>query len=320
MATSFLVSGMHKFDDPVTGAHLRVQDEWHLDGQPVTQECYRFCTELRKDRAFTGCKFGIVDEQNFGVKNCMWVYFPDEIYCRGVVGFMDIGIISITRKYFVESEYIANRKVKSDRRQYNMLSSDNIDKAIKIAKQHLRKHSLQKIIGMTAYKLTSALSAEKSNKTEAEDEAMDLLRNMLSRNGVLTAELANMVKTDYEFKDEAVREGIVAYMATINEEIEVSSRNIRIALVLVHPPHIEGADHEITVQRGEQHLNLKKRVYVTEVMSSLENAQVETYTPATLPEDIATKISTLNILEGHDYVDGVGCQQSENIYYIAEDV
>jgi hypothetical protein len=324
MAHALLTSSLHKFTNPVTEevrskTNIMENDTYTVDGMKVTKQCYWFCTELRSNRSFNGCKFGVMDGQEYGHKNGMWVYFPDEIYCRGFVGHMDVGVMATLYKYFVEAEGISNNKVKSDRRQHNILSSTTIDKAIKIAKQHLRKHDIPKIVGLTAYKLTSALSREKTCKSEAEDEAMGLLQSMLSRNGALTAELVNMVKTNYEFNDDHVKEGITAYMNTINDDIEVSSRNVRIILVLVHPPHTDGAEHEITVQRGEQHLNLAKRVYVTDVMASLKDAQVETYTPATLPEDIAHKISTLNILEGHDYVDGVGCQQSENIYYIAED-
>jgi hypothetical protein len=297
-----------------------VGGEYYVDGVHVSRLCYAFCHTLRKDYAFKGCKFGIREGHDYGTKQCVFLYFPDEIYARGVVGFGDVGIRATINKFYVEADSIYNRKIGIHRRQHHMLSSEDVHKAVKTAKQRLRKLSLNKIVDLTAHKLTAALRAEKNSKTEAESEAMEVLREMLIRNGALTAELANMVKVNYEFKDESVHDAIVAYTDTINEDIEVSNRNISIALVLVHEPDGTGGGHNITVQRGEKHLNLRNRVYVTDVLSSLENAVVETYTPDTLPDAIRAKISTLNILPGNSYVDGIGCRQSDNIYYIAEDV
>ena len=317
MAVQILVSELHTFDD------VRTEEDggdYHVDGIKVTERCYIFCEALRNDYAFKGAKFGVVNGDTYVTKGAVWLYFPDEIYCRGTVGYGDVGIRATLYKYYVEADGIRNNKVKISSRQHSMLSSENVLKAVKTAKQYLRKHTLPKIIRLTAHSLTSAMSAEKDSKTEAEEDAMTNLQKMLTRSGALTAELVNMVTSGYAFKDDSVREGIVSYMDTIGEEIEVSSRNVSIALVLVHQPHSTGAEHEITVQRGEKHLNLRKRVYVSDVLASLAEAVVERYTPATLPDDIRSKISTLNILPGNDYVDGVGCRQSENIYYIAEDV
>jgi hypothetical protein len=319
MASAQLASELETIIDDKTGEDLMESGDFWIDGIKVTYPCYTFCMALRKDRAFRGCKFGTTFI-SAGFVSIVWVYFPDEIYCRGVIGFGDIGVSATINKYYVEAESIANNKISGRHRQHNMMGREDVSKAVQLAKRHLRKKTLAEIVSNTAYKLSSNLSQAKDTKSEAEEEAMDALRKMLTRSGMLTAELANMVKTDYEFKDEHVREGIVAYMETIDEEIEVSARNIRIALVLVHPPHSPGAPHEITVQRGRTHLNLSTRVYSGDILRSLQDVMEETYTPETLPEDIAYKIATLNVLEGNDYVDGMGCRQSENIYYIAEDV
>jgi hypothetical protein len=317
MAIQKLVSELHKFDDTKTEED---GGDYYVDGVKVTSSCYVFCHALRRDYAFKGCKFGVENGNIYGTRASVFLYFPDEIYCRGTVGYGDVGVNATINKFYVEADHIHNYKVKNNRRTHHILGSADVAKAVKLVKKHLRKLSLSKIVSLTAYKLTSALSQEKETKSEAEKHAMFNLREMLTRSGALTAELVNMVTIGYEFKDESVREAVVSYMDTIGEDIEVSSRNISIALVLVHPPHSDGADHEITVQRGEKHLNLRTRVYVSEVLLSLENAEVETYTPDTLPENIRAKISTLNILPENSYVDGIGCRQSENIYYIAEDV
>ena len=314
-----LTSEIEVPNDDVTGTGLFDDGDYWVDGVAVTERCYHFCIRLRQDRAFMGCKFGMNHVSHRPVSS-MFVYFPDEIYCRGTIGYGDIGVESFINKYYVEAEGINNRKIRPNKRQYSMLGRDNITKGVKLAKQYLRKKSIEQVVDNTAYKLSQSLSAEKDCKTEAEDAAMDLLHKQLSRNGALTAELANMVRTDYEFKNEAVRESIVAYMDTIDDEIVISSRNIRIALVLVHPPHTLGASHEVTVQRGRTHLNLAKRVYAGDITRALQGSMEETYTPETLPEDIAQKLATLNVIEGHTYVEGVGCRHSENVYYIAEDV
>jgi hypothetical protein len=320
MAGTLLVSKMHVPTDMVSGAHLREHDVWHIDGCRVTRQLYEFCNALRKQHAFKHCLFGVNNEWNAEQANeSVWVYSPDEIFARGSIGHGDVGVNALLYKYYVETEQIRNYKVKINRRQYNMVSSEKVDRMIIASKKHLRPYPLEKIVNLTAYKLTTSLSQEKDATNKAEDAAMCVMQAMLSRNGVLTAELANMVKTDYVFKDESVKDAIVAYMDTIDDDIEVSSRNISIALVLVHPPHAEGADHAVTVQRGLKHLNLRSRVYTSDVENSFDGAIVERFTPDTLPDDIRQKVSSLNILDANSYVDGLGLRQSENIYYIAED-
>ena len=317
MAQSILVSELHDFEkypEPENAG------DCYVDGIKVSPHVANFCDALRRDRAFRNCKFGVAAGQNYGSKGAVFVYFPDEMYCRGTVGHGDIGVRATIYKYFVEGEFVSNRKVRSNSRLFNVLGSNDIHKAIKLAKTHLREYSIAKIVSLSAYKLSSAMSEEKDSKTEAESSAMNNLRDMLTRSGALTAELTNMVYAGYEFKDDRVKQGIVDYMDTIDGDIEVSSRNISIAIVLVHPPHADNPDHMITVKRGTRHLNLRKRVYSGDIQRALEDAVVEKYTQHTLPDDIRGRISTLNVLEGNSYVDGVGCRQSENIYYIAEDV
>jgi hypothetical protein len=325
MATTLLVSDMYvptdmKTEEVISGTNIMEHDEHFVDGVRVTRQVYIFCTKLRKQHAFKQCLFGVSSEWEADrVNESVWVYSPDEIFARGSVGYGDIGVTEIVRKFYVETEQIRNHKVRSHRRQYNMTSSDSVERMIVASKKHLRPYALTKIVDLTAFKLTQSLSAEKDATSEAESVAMSALEKMLTRSGALTAELANMVKVGYEFKDETVKDAMVAYMDTIDGDIKVSSRNVSIALVLVHPPHGDGAEHKITVQRGQHHLNLRKRVYESDVERAFKDAPIERYTPDTLPEDVAHKIAGLNVMTVGSYVDGTGLRQSDNIYYIAED-
>jgi len=319
MARTLLVSGIFVPTDLKTEQDANGDRYW-VDGLRVTGNLYTFCITLRKHHAFKACLFGTHYEADAGdIHKDLWVYAPDEIFCRGKVGYGDVGVVAYITKYYVESEQICNNKVHCSRRQFNMTSSDNVDRMVVAAKRYLRPYPLTKIVDLTAYKLTTSLSQEKDSTSDEEAAAMNVMKEMLTRNGALTAELANMVKVDYKFKDNAVHDAITAYMDTIDNDIEVSARNIAIALVLVHPPHSDGAEHVITVQRGKKHLNLRNRVFVSDVERSFEDAPIERYTPSTLPDEIRQKISSLNILDVNSYVNGLGLRQSENIYYLAED-
>ena len=316
MATTLLVSHMHV---PACLDNYGDEGDWKVDGLQVSEELYTLCTALRKRHAFRHCLFGVPHDDRANNLN-VWVYAPDELFARGVIGYGDVGIMATTYKYYVETEQLRNYKVKTGRRQHNMLCSEKLEKIITLAKQHLRPYGTERIVSLTSHNLTHSLSKEKDNVTLNESNAMSSLTEMLTRNGALTAELVNMVKADYTFKDGEVRNAIVNYMDTIDDEIEVSSRNISITLVLIHPPHASGAEHVITVQRGTSHLNLRRRLYNSDVDRAFRDSTIEKFTPTTLPDDLRQKVSSLNILDPNSYVDGLGMRQSENIYYLAEDV
>jgi len=314
MAGTLLVSNIYKGTPAYRG------DADQVDGIGVSPSLFLFCTALRRQYAFRHCLFGVEGEYDAQrINGAVWVYAPDELFARGKIGFGDVGVQATLYRFYVETEQIRNYKVKVNRRQYNMLSSENMERMVIAGKKHLRPYPTEKIVGLTAYKLTTSLSREKEVAEDSEHKAMSALRTMLARSGMLTAELVNMVKVGYAFKDSGVKDAIVAYMSTINNDIEVCSRNISIALVLVHPPHTSGAEHVISVQKGMKHLNLRKRVYVEDVENSFAGSPIVRYSPDTLPTDIREKISALNILDINSYVDGLGLRQSENIYYIAED-
>lgn len=318
MLNSRLVSDLQPApEQEITGIE---NGQHYVDGFPVKEATFEFCKVIRHDRAFRGCKFGVSKGEQWSAVERVYVYFPDEIFCRGRIGYGDVAVNQIVYKYFIEAKSITNNKIHRDRKQHNMLTSGNINVALRKAKEHLRSFKMDKIAELTAGNLAISLRNVKTTTAEAESDAMDVLRGKLTRTGPLTLELMSLVKSEYMFKDDSVREAILTYADTIGDADATVKRDISITLVLVHPPHTQGAEHTITVQRAKDILNLNSGVFVHTIVKLFDEVPIEKYTPETLPDAIKTKISALNILDADTYVDGLGVRQSENIYYLAEDV
>jgi hypothetical protein len=297
-----------------------VRSEWfYIDGYRVNSSLYEMATELRADRAFRKVKFIPAQMNSHTGANALYVYFPDEIYTRGAIGYGDVGIDESVELFYVNSKSISNQKVRWHRWQHHVSGSSNMKRAVKTAKQHLRAFNTSEVTDITCHDVASALR-ERVNAADQETTNKKIaLRDLLDPKGALTHELRGMIQRGHAFSDSTLQDNIVSYLDAIDEEKSEVSRKIMITLAIVYPPRVEGMEQQIVTQAVGEPFKLSGNISNRAIVNALSRSGDVIYSESTLPEQLRSKLSALSILEKGTYVDGLGTRVSDRVYYLAED-
>ena len=286
-----------------------------LDGVLVPEQVKILCEALRGQRAFADCLFGVGrDRVMTSTQRSVFVYFPDEIFARGTIGYGLVGITRPCNKYFVSAHGITNKKVSDHRELHYTASSDNISRAMGFAKQYLKKYSTETVLKVTfdelSYLVKESLTAAFSNR---HSKQRILERGLDSREGgLLAAELRHMVNIGYEFTNSDLAFEVKNYLFTVDEEKKQQTRKVVVTFVMVDNLH-----KEFVVRKVPHPINLDTFSY--DVMGLLQMSESAHYTEETLPGEVLGAVSSLNILDSGQFVDGLGWRQSESIYYLVSD-
>jgi hypothetical protein len=298
-----------------------VRSEWfYVDGFRVNSNVHEMANALRADRAFRECRFHPMGN-NGGYEGAatLFVYFPDEIYTRGSIGFRDVGVEESINQFFVNAKSITNGKVRWHKWQHHTSGSTNMKRAIKSAKEHLRALSTSDIVDITVTDVSGALRDRVDAADRETTNKKIVLRDLLDPTGALTSELRLMIAKDYEFGNEALRGDVINYLDSIDAEKSETSRKIMITLAIIYPPRREGMEQQIVTQKLGEPLLLSGYINDSAIIEKLNKNPNVVYSESTLPADTRAKLATLSINEAGRYVDGLGARVSANVYYLAAD-
>lgn len=280
-----------------------------VDGIVVRKELAALCTELRK--VYKHIKFGVA-------RNCescwvggvlaaeeLWAYMPNDIYAPVRIGYGDYRVRVVDSEvltYGVYARSIENQKFKPDRKQYHMVLSEKLDKALSAVKSNLRMYRPEEVAQMSANDYAVEVKTASRQATNVYDEKrLDVLRNPS-----LHVMLRNLLNSEFEFHDVAFKQELED-MFKAEEEMYKEKSKVHLAdFVLVR---MEGDKQVFDVIRSINPKNWK-----------LDSSNIiETYDESAVPEDIARKMAALSMLQPNNYIEGLGMRVGINTYWIAYD-
>jgi hypothetical protein len=287
-----------------------------LHGVRVTDKCFDLATSIMSNRAFRGCRFGVrkEDEVEGERQNSLYLYMPGDIYCRGAIGHRDVGINGTIHKYFVYAPSITNNKVNRWAWQHHAASSENITRAIRLCKEHLRPHTIDQEIVWSIDGLGQHSREIMATERDKHNELGGLLAKELIGGGLIEHEFRRMMDSEYEWGSDQLR-GMVSQWLTTLEEVNVQDkRNVIVSYVAVDHYH-----KQFNVKTTPLPVNLGIISLESVIMKKLFDEETKTYTEDSMPEELMERISSLNLLDEDQFVDNLGWRQSENVYYLVQD-
>jgi|VirMetMinimDraft_7_1064189.scaffolds.fasta_scaffold00737_9 hypothetical protein len=242
-----------------------------------------------------------------------WLYRDD---CPYVLGWVGHGNYRADRKgekmYTVYASTIENNKYSEWRDQYYMRMSINKDTAIRNAKKYMRVMLPRDLAGIrvreATYAVDKVLSEAKTEFNEAKDAVIDVGTSLNSVesfcNSVLIQELSHLVKLDHQFLDSGFKDRLSTLFEKQDRLIDLKNRSVPLWFVYVYE------------RMGRQVFDV---VGINNAQSTWEftiDPHSTRYLDTELPEDIMQKLSVLNMIPDDDYVDGVGFNAGEGMFYV----
>lgn len=294
----------------------------HIDNVKVNSTLQQFAQELRRQRGFRECLFGTVQDEARGGKGqgYLYVYFPNEIYVRGVIGHCDTAVgANPTFKYYVQAKSTYNHKTYSHRWQARLAATIDIDKAIRNAKTHLRPWTTNDIVKESLGNLGDLISDSARKAGRAANELNGDIRNAASPTGSLTNELRHLLLTDHKFVDKEVEALLKDYFDKVKNSDTENKRRYAVTLVA-----IDNVNQEYIVSASTRPFNPVDN-YTNDVAKYLAEGGDVRYTEETLPDDVRFKMASLSMLDfdctsdEDRFVEGLGWRESEHIFYLVDD-
>lgn len=280
-----------------------------VDGVPrVDVKTAEFCEELRKH--FRGIKFGAARRGNkyawrngIQVVQTLWAYFPEDDYAVAQVGFADYSVGAGDDKYGVYSRTIKNHKYNSGRDQYHMSTAETLARAVKIAKQHIRRYTPNEVADMSLsdfrYGVTSGASA-------ANSAYYDARRNLSSDiNADLADEFRRILSSGYEFKYMGAKRQFEEYVTTHDAYMEAKAKPAAAVWVYVSTDTVSGQRFDvIEVPDVRMGINLPPAFGMTydEICAKYP--------------DVPGKIASLSMLEDNVFVEDLGRKVTERNFWV----
>ena len=267
----------------------------------LSGELKMFAARVRK--LFPRAKFSIYVRHGY---NNLLVYHPNKPLCMGWIGFGDYTNSDTASgyKYVVFSENIANYQYASHSWQRHLMSSGNLNQAVKNVSRHLRDYSVENV----------AKSLSREARSEWHKEEND------SKNEISSA--FNALRYDDDLRDELIRLHAAGHMF-ITEKLQRKVDEL-------------AAAHDTERDASKYRLNRVSMVCVTSTLRGEQVFEVctvpnilgfdshgnkfiaeQTYTENELPEDLRDKLGVLNITEEKQFVPGVGYKLTDGILFVA---
>jgi len=278
-----------------------------IDGLYLGKKLAEFCQAILK--ANRHVKFGLaksikgefIHGTNRQALAEVWVYMPEHEYAMMRVGFADYAVKgNMEGKFGVYSRLLQNDKFNSNRDQYYMVTSDDIDRIMKTVKKIMRPYAPHETANVVfdSYqnKVHTNVWTATSNAREAKDATIGLndLRN----------ELFALYDLGYEFASETLKDKVGKWKKAVTEMAEAENKKRNAYFVSV-------------ILRGEELLCNVMTVNDVRAIHKINEASMsQVFKMDDLPEDIAEKVATLGMVDKGHYVEDVGMKVSDTTFWI----
>lgn len=272
-----------------------------LDDTDLGQMPSNLCLlKTKVSEAFRGVSFAKMGN------NRLWVYYPDEPYPMGYIGYGDFRTEVVGEdQYIVGSRTITNDKYGSHQDQHNMKMTVNVETAMRNARRFLRNFSPQE---MAKSKLRAVCSQSQDSlgdiSTEYRNKMRELFDHESSRSNKMLTELRNLVDTSHEFVDAAFGSELRTMFELLDNQKALKDKPIHMYFVRVFEKFGRQTFDVGTID------NVQKSSWQAEMSNEFKR-----YTDD-LPEEIMGKLSVLTMVENDSYVDDVGYRASEGMFYV----
>ena len=215
----------------------------------------------------------------------------------------------VKKRYAVFAPNIENRKYGYGDKTY-MASALHLDKALSNACKYLRPLNTRQVLEPVQRKFCTAVNETKNAANHNADSVTTKIdTNIFSYKSQvpLNRELANILRSDYEFVDKELEAQLVKAFEASAERKEMQMAHDA-SHIFVEVVQSQGAN----LYRGFKSVPQSWSLYKHD--NSYEN--MITYTQEQLPESLLGAMSVLSMVEVDQYVSGVGYRAGENMFYI----
>jgi hypothetical protein len=277
------------------------------EGFYVRKSLADLCHEVR--RIFPGCKFGSsitrsrsspCRDLNLYARCNVSVYYPNDTYAMGDIGYDDYSQNNSGHKYFVYSRTITNQKFRRDNEGYHMKTSEDMSVLLREIKKSLRPYKVHEIAERHD-EFRRDVRDEVHNAEMNESRTRDAVISFKS--GILK-ELKALVESGHQFINPGFGE-LCANWISAREEIE-KERSRPVPAVFI----------TVSTLRDKQVFDVLKVEDVKQVSRSFQDMPCQRYGEADLPEEYVGKLSVLSLLQDGTYSPRVGRRVDERTYWL----
>ena len=260
-----------------------------------TGEIYDFIIALQK--AIRGVKFGVIDGREHRE---IHVYTEGQPFTMGYIGYGDWRDSGYETTYYynVVSPNITNEKYSYGDAQHRKMST-KLDVALKTAKRYFRNLTPEQMAEVEVSGIRDNYQSIRYSLGESKDEK----HRKLLRGDAVISEFRHMLQQGYEFVDKNFGAEVQAYITSIDEHADAKAKGLSVAFVRVFEKF------------GEQTFQVVKMHGLHNMSKPPIDDAVE-YTDKTLPAQLMGKISNLNMLQKDGYVEGVGFNSGDGLFYV----
>ena len=236
--------------------------------------------------------------------NELWVYLEDNPYVLGFIGYDCYQQhVSGVNKYMVASRNIVNEKYASYNKQRNMHTSSNLKTILGKARKAMRPIPHAEIAKMERRDIQAKFKGDVARKEYAVDEVLTSVK----KSTALLQELRHMLNSEYEFKSLWPKEMAQLYFDKLKLRDEAKAKTLHTYFVRAYDKYGD----------GELHFNI---VGVNDLQTHMPTVEPEVFycTEQDVPEDILGKVSVLNITEVDEYVEDVGYNTGDGMFYVVK--
>ncbi len=243
---------------------------------------------------------------------CMWVYRPQDTYAMGWIRYGDVFDGGTGEKrHAVYSPNIQNGKYAYGDNCF-MSSALHFNKGLLNACKYLRPPTVRQVLEQVQRPFCRGVSRSLDEvKTKTHKITNKIDTDVFGRTRLNTAplkrELANILKSDYEFLDKELEVQLIEAFEAIKELHD--GRDIHDKdHTFIEVIQSQGANLYRGYKKIPQHFTLIRHD------DSAENKIA--YTQEQLPESLLGAMSVLSMVDDGQYVAGVGYRAGENMFYI----
>tara|TARA_R110000796_G_scaffold17716_1_gene54339 strand:+ start:590 stop:1486 length:897 start_codon:yes stop_codon:yes gene_type:complete len=241
-------------------------------------------------------------------RNSMWVYRPQDTYAMGWISLHPntTGLL-----HAVYSPNIHNGRYSYGDKCF-MSSALHLKKGLLNACKYLRPLNTKQVLQQVQGKFCNAVHIARQDGEDRANKIInkvntDVFRRTRLNRSPLNRELANILRSDYEFADKELEAQLIEAFEAVKEQEESMT--------------LHGVDHTFIEVIQSQGANLYRGFNTVKQNSSLfrhdcSDGNKVSYTQEELPEKLLGAISVLSMVEEGQYVSGVGYRAGANMFHV----